>query len=261
MSVIDYDTYLTLVVEVNRLRDQLHLFSTEEISEAALDDLKHKITVFEEENPDKISSNSPNYHVSGGVASGFEKYTHQRRMLSLNDIFDFNELEDWEVRWGNYLSKNSETQDSNDLFGDGVEGGSGQQSKNTRYICEPKIDGLAISLHYENGELIAAATRGDGWVGELVTQNVKQIKNVPKTIQDKRKIEVRGEIFLTKEDFLKLNQDILEGKKVGKMGKSGEEGKFANPRNIASGTIRQLDSRIVGERNLSFIAYGVYIED
>jgi DNA ligase (NAD+) len=230
-----------MVVEVNRLRNEVHLFNSEEISENALDDLKHKITQFESSFPDKISPNSPNYVISGGVAKGFTKFEHTRRMLSLNDIFDFQELQDWQERWQKLVADFNESKDS-------------------KYICEPKLDGLAISLHYENGLLAAAATRGDGWIGELVTENIKQIRNIPKEIPDKRKMEVRGEVFLSKSDFEILNQDILDGKKVGKMGKIGQEGLFANPRNVASGTIRQLDSRIVGERNLSFVAYGVYLK-
>jgi len=241
-----HEEYLQLVIEVNRLRNEVHLFNIEEISEAALDDLKHKITEFETLYPEKISPNSPNYVISGGVAKGFEKYSHQLRMLSLNDIFDENELSEWEIRWGK-LAKDENIKFENQDF--------------EMYICEPKLDGLAISLHYENGALVAAATRGDGWVGELVTENVKQIKNIPKQIPELRRLEVRGEIFMTKKDFEKLNGEILTGKKVGKMGKTGQEGLFANPRNVSSGTIRQLDSRIVAQRNLSFVAYGLRIEE
>jgi len=241
-----HEEYLQLVIEVNRLRNEVHLFNIEEISEAALDDLKHKITEFETLYPEKISPNSPNYVISGGVAKGFEKYSHQYRMLSLNDIFDENELSEWEIRWGK-LAKDENIKFENQDF--------------EMYICEPKLDGLAISLHYENGALVAAATRGDGWVGELVTENVKQIKNIPKQIPELRRLEVRGEIFMTKKDFEKLNGEILTGKKVGKMGKTGQEGLFANPRNVSSGTIRQLDSRIVAQRNLSFVAYGLRIEE
>lgn len=248
MSDLSYEEYLQMVVEVNRLRNEVHLFNIEEISENALDDLKHKITEFEKKYPDKISSNSPNYTISGGVAKGFTKFAHARRMLSLTDIFDSKELQDWEDRWVKLVDVNEFKKYS--------------LEKNTaKYICEPKLDGLAISLHYENGHLTAAATRGDGWVGELVTENVKQIRNIPKNISEVRKIEVRGEVFLTKKDFESLNQEILLGRKVGKMGKTGQEGLFANPRNAASGTLRQLDSRIVGERNLSFVAYSVFVEN
>jgi DNA ligase (NAD+) len=236
--------YLDLVHKVNNYRQQIHLFNSEDISEAALDSLKHQITQFESANPDLITSNSPNYVVAGGVLEGFGKVTHTRRMLSLNDIFDLEELTDWNQRWQDYGLKN------------GV-----QFQAQQKYICEPKIDGLAISIHYQNGKITRAITRGDGFVGEDVTENIKQISSIPKQIPDERKMEIRGEIFITKSDFEELNKEIFEGKKVGKMGKIGQEGMFANTRNIASGTIRQLDSRIVASRRLSFIAYSLWIEE
>lgn len=242
--------YLALVTEVNRLRNEVHLFDIEEISEEALDDLKHQITLYEVSNPTKISANSPNYVVSGGVSKGFEKFSHARRMLSLNDIFNLQELKDWDKRWKDYFRKELIESENTELL---------KVEKDQTYICEPKLDGLAISLHYEDGVLKFAATRGDGFIGELVTQNVKQIKFVPKQIQYKAKLEVRGEVFLSKQDFDDLNLAISEGKKVGKMGNTGPEAMFANPRNAASGTIRQLNSKIVAERNLSFVAYNAYL--
>ena len=242
--MLTHQEYKSLILEVNRMRNEVHLFNTEEISEGALDDLKHKITLFEAKNPELIDTNSPNYTIAGGIAKGFKKQKHERRMLSLNDIFTFEELLDWEKRWQDYAEKNGikyETQND--------------------YICEPKIDGLALSLIYENGNLASAVTRGDGFEGEIVTDNVRQIKSIPKTIKDQRKMEIRGEVFMTKSDFEDLNNQILNNQKVGKMGKMGVEGVFANPRNVSSGTIRQLDSRIVAERNLSFIAYNVFVFD
>ncbi len=255
--ITSHEEYLQTVEEVNRLRNEIHLFNIEEISEAALDDLKHKITQYEAEYPDQISTNSPNYTIAGGVAKGFQKFTHARRMLSLTDVFDLSELQDWEERWQKYLQAQS-----NQPLKDLEELPSSVDPKSEvvpKYICEPKIDGLAISLHYENQKLVAAATRGDGWVGELITDNIKQIRNIPKTIPDPRKIEVRGEVFITKKDFENLNSEIQASRKIGRMGKTGPDGVFANPRNAASGTLRQLDARIVGERNLSFIAYGADI--
>jgi DNA ligase (NAD+) len=131
------------------------------------------------------------------------------------------------------------------------------------YICENKIDGLAISLHYKKGYLWKAATRGDGVVGEDVTENVKLIQDIPKKLEFEDEIfehiEVRGEIFMKIADFENLNKDILEKKKIGKMGKTGKEGVFSNPRNAASGTLRQLDQSIFVERKLSFLAYNCWI--
>jgi DNA ligase (NAD+) len=237
--------YLKLVKEVNRLRNEINLFNIEEVSESALDDLKHKITEFEQANPDKIVADSPNFLIAGGVLEKFEKYKHKHRMLSLNDVFDLPELQDWENRWGDSAQ---EANIKNNLKSDEV-----------KYICEPKIDGLAISLHYFNGKLEVAATRGDGWVGELVTENVIQIQAVPKEIDFKGRLEVRGEVFFTKKDFEELNQDIMNSKKIGRGNSTGPEAVFANPRNAASGTLRQLNSSIVRERKLSFVAYGARI--
>lgn len=244
MSIQNQTEYLKLIVEVNRLRNQIHIFDSEEISESALDDLKHKITQYEIQNPDLISSNSPNFTIAGGVAKDFEKFTHTERMLSLNDIFDFQELTSWEQRYSDYAKKElSET-----------------TLEQQEYICEPKLDGLAISLHYKQGELTTAATRGDGYVGENVTENVRQIRSIPRIISDRRELEVRGEVFLTRKDFENLNQDIKIGTKIGRAGKTGPEFTFANPRNAASGTLRQLNSAIVTDRNLSFIAYWIKIK-
>ncbi len=256
---MNHTEYLALVAEVNRLRNQVHLFNVEEISEEVLDDLKHQITLYEVNNPTKISPNSPNYTISGGVSKGFEKFTHTKRMLSLNDIFDLQELKDWDQRWKDYLQKQQgETSVNPKELDSGNSNENLFEYNNQIYVCEPKLDGLAISLHYENGILVSAATRGDGFIGELVTENVKQIKFVPKQIEYKGKLEVRGEVFLSKQDFDQLNKEISAGQKVGKMGSTGPEAVFANPRNAASGTIRQLNSGVVAERNLSFVAYNAY---
>jgi DNA ligase (NAD+) len=236
---MNHKEYLQLVEEVNRLRNEVHLFMSEEISEEALDDLKHKITIYEADNPTKISPNSPNFFVAGGVREGFQKVKHRKRMLSLTDIFNLEELLDWQKKYRNYADKES------------------IKITEEHYYVEPKIDGLALSLIYEGGVLIQAATRGDGTEGEDVIENVKQIKSIPKLIEDKRSLEVRGEIFITKSDFKALNDAIIAGTKKGKMGQTGPNATFANPRNAASGSIRQLDSNVVADRNLSFIAYSL----
>jgi DNA ligase (NAD+) len=244
---LNNEEYLKLVGKVNQLRQDIHLYSIETISESALDDLKHQISIYENDNPTLISPNSPNFFVAGGIADGFEKFTHKRRMLSLNDIFTKEELVDWQERYMDYLKK--ETGKVLDSF------------DKISYICEPKLDGLALSLHYENGRLCTAVTRGDGYLGEDVTANAIQISDIPKQISDLREIEVRGEVFFTAEQFDLINSKIKKGEMIGRQGKSGAEFIFANPRNAASGTIRQLDSSIVKERNLSFVAYYVYITE
>lgn len=250
--MLSYQDYLALLIEVNRLRNEVHLFSNEEISEEALDDLKHQITLFENQNPNLISPNSPNYTISGGVSKGFSKFTHLERMLSLTDVFSLQELQDWEDKWQNHLDKNFSQTEIQKLS---------EKKLEFKYICEPKLDGLAISLHYKDGKLETAVTRGDGFVGENITKNVYRIKNIPKEISDTRHLEIRGEVFLTKKDFKDLNEQVMMGNLVGKMNKTGEEGVFSNPRNAASGTLRQLDSDIVSQRNLSFVAYGLLIWD
>jgi DNA ligase (NAD+) len=263
ITLMNHEEYSKLVREVNRLRDEVHLFNNEEISEGALDDLKHKVTQYEAENPDKISPNSPNYIVSGGVAKGFQKFAHKRRMLSLNDIFSLEELQEWDKRWRTYLDKEApevgeQAQQQLEYSIEGVTKDIHVDS--ALYVCEPKLDGLALSLHYKDGVLESAVTRGDGFVGELVTANVMQIRNIPKSIPYQESVEIRGEVFFTLPGFEQLNQDIKDGKKVGKMNQKGEQGMFANPRNAASGTIRQLDSAVVAERNLQFVAYAVLFE-
>ena len=236
--------YLNLIKQINEYRNQIHLFGIEEISEGALDDLKHKVTQYELANPTKINPNSPNFTIAGGVLEGFKKVEHKRRMLSLNDIFTLEELTDWENRYKDYANRNL-----NQVI----------KETDIEYICEPKLDGLALSLIYKNGLLVHAVTRGDGFFGEDVTENAKQITSIPKEIPDQRELEVRGEVFITKQNFEDLNKDIITGKKIGKMSKTGIDAVFANPRNVASGTLRQLDSRIVADRNLSFIAYNLWI--
>lgn len=272
---MDFKEYKKLVLEINRLRQEVHLFNSEEISEDALDDLKHKITVFEKENPDKILPSSPNYVVAGGVLKGFEKEKHERRMISIGDVFNEEEIQDWDKRWKDYLFNNLNEFDKKgfDKYIKIYEK-SRVENKNltaqkqefaqnleVEYVCEPKIDGMSISLHYEGGEFKKAITRGDGFVGENVTENVKLITSVPKNIPDERKIEIRGELFINKKDFEELNLQILNGQMTGKMGKTGENALFANPRNAVAGTIRNLNTNQVRGRKISFIAYGCYVQE
>lgn len=270
--MLSYSEYLSLVTEVNRMRNEVNLFNNEEISEAALDDLKHQITLFETEYPDKIAKDSPNYIVAGGVLEGFQKFTHTRRVLSLNDLFDLSEAEDWQKKWKDFLfgiqyqndvkplievlaphyklDENQKVTEQKEVFAKALQ---------VEYIAEPKLDGMAFVLHYKDGQLSKAVTRGDSRVGEDVTANAMLVKSIPKSIPDDRTIEVRGELIMSKADFEQLNQDISAGTKTGVMGKTGEEATFANPRNAVAGTIRNLDQSIVNERPLNFIAYGLFI--
>ena len=176
----------------------------------------------ETSNPSLVRSDSPTVRIGGEVISDFKKVTHSIPMMSLGDIFNEDELKDFDSKVKKVVS-------------------------NPEYVCELKIDGLSVSLLYENGKLVRAATRGDGTVGEDITHNVRTIKNVPLSLPIDIDIEVRGEIYMPKSSFEKLNEDRR---------KKGEK-EFANPRNAAAGSVRQLDSKIASSRNLSTFMYHI----
>ena len=232
---------------INDYRYHYHVLDESTMSEAAADSLKHELSQLEEAYPDLITPDSPTQRVAGKPLDKFEKVTHESRMISLADVFSEEEIKDW-------VSRNQKLDD-----------------KNFEYFTDIKMDGLACSLHYENGILKQAVTRGDGLVGEDVTMNVRTIENVPLRLAGTGdaaegapaaasavvgeasaaagpvpgKVEVRGEIVIFKKDFEELN------KKQESMG----EKPFANPRNLAAGSIRQLDPKIAAARPLKFIAY------
>ena len=222
-----------LIKVINHHRYLYHVLDRQEISDAALDSLKHELSLLEQKYPDLVRKDSPSMRVEGRVLDQFEKVRHTVRMLSLNDVFDINELSDWEER----IRKVSPD----------LEGG---------YYGEIKMDGLAISLIYISGILSRAVTRGNGEVGEDVTENVKTIESIPLMLRDddmmsaqkeviKGEVEIRGEIYMSIAEFNKLN---FERSKRGEI-------VFANPRNIAAGSIRQLDPKVAGSRKLSFMGY------
>jgi len=223
-----------------------HALNKQEISENALDSLKHELWILEQENPELITSSSPTQRVAGQPLKQFSRAKHFTPMLSIEDVFTSQETKDWQAYIQKLLSKEKE--------GSPID-----------FFCESKIDGLAVSLIYENGVLERGATRGDGFVGENVTQNLKTINSIPlrliiqgnfpsKTITaqaesliKKGRIEIRGEAYLDKKEFALINK------------KRAEEGKelYSSPRNLAAGSIRQLDSQITRKRNLSFLAYKI----
>jgi DNA ligase (NAD+) len=186
------------------------------------DKLYHEVLEYEENHEDNILKESPTQRVGDVVSDGFSKALHLSRMWSLEDVFDADGLQKW-------LTKTYKL------------------DSNISFYCEPKYDGASLNLIYENGELTQAITRGDGEVGELITQNVKTIRSIPLTIAHKEKIEIRGEVVIYKDEFERINEARL---------KSGEA-VFANPRNAAAGSLRQLDSKITASRNLVFLPYGV----
>lgn len=209
---------------INEYRYQYHVLDSLEISEAALDALKHELKMLEDEYPDLITSDSPTQRVAGTALDKFSKITHKSPMLSIEDVFSFDELREWENR-----IKKVGGHDEIDFY------------------AMVKVDGLAMSLVYEDGVLVSAATRGDGAVGEDVTHNIRTIETVPLKLRGSHsgRIEVRGEVYMPKSGFEKLNR---EQKKKGL-----EE--FANPRNVSAGSIRQLDPAIAASRPLAFFAW------
>ena len=199
---------------INDYRYHYHVLDESIMSEAAADSLKHELSELEAEYPELITPDSPTQRVAGKALDKFEKVTHEKRMISLADVFSSAEVLDW-------ISRNEKL----------IPGG-----KISEFFTDIKMDGLACSLKYKNGIFVQAVTRGDGLVGEDVTLNVKTIENIPLKI-DVDEAEIRGEIIIFKEDFERL------------------KGEFANPRNLAAGSIRQLDPKIAASRPLKFIAY------
>lgn len=218
---------------INQYRYHYHVLDESIMSEAAADSLKHELTQLEAAYPELVTPDSPTQRVAGAPSAGFVKVTHRARMLSLNDVFDEAELRAWYARVSKLLD-----------------------SESSALFADIKMDGLACSLVYENGRLALAATRGDGAVGEDVTSNVRTLESVPLQLEPdgqftKGRTEIRGEIVMYKNDFEALNKSLQEaGAKT-----------YANPRNLAAGTIRQLDSRIVAGRRLRFRAYDLLRDD
>lgn len=208
---------------INDYRYHYHVLDESIMSEAAADSLKHELSQLEEQFPELITPDSPTQRVAGKPLDKFKKVVHQKRMISLADVFSTEEIKDW-------ISRNEKL----------IPGG-----KIAEFFTDIKMDGLACALKYRDGLFVQAVTRGDGLVGEDVTMNVRTIENIPLRIDEPGDVEVRGEIILFKKDFEQINQKQRE---------QGEK-EFANPRNLAAGSIRQLDPKVAASRNLKFIAY------
>ncbi len=215
---------------INDYRFHYHVLDESTMSEAAADSLKHELSSLEEKYPELLTADSPTQRVAGKALSKFVKVAHTQPMISLNDVFDESEI----VAWLKRIEKLT-------------------PEKITEFFCDIKMDGLACSLIYENGILRRAVTRGDGRVGEDVTANIKTINNIPLQLREAEhhkqflngRTEIRGEVVMYKKDFEALN----------KKRQSANLPVFANPRNLAAGTIRQLDPALVAERPLHFRAY------
>ena len=230
MSKVEVEKRILKLRElINDYRYHYHVLDESIMSEAAADSLKHELAQLEAEYPELITPDSPTQRVAGKPLDKFTKVTHEKRMISLADVFSEEEIKDWVAR--------------NEKL---IPGG-----KITEFFTDIKMDGLACALKYRDGVFYQAVTRGDGLVGEDVTQNVRTIENVPFKLNEPGEVEVRGEIVIFKKDFEKLNENQR---------KNGEP-EFANPRNLAAGSIRQLDPKIAASRPLRFIAYDLVTPD
>lgn len=209
-----------LIKIINKASEEYYTNDNPTITDQEYDDYYHELEKLEQQYPELIREDSPTKRVGGKIIDEFKKVSHEIPMMSLGDIFSEDEIFEFDQRIKKTIP-------------------------NPTYVCELKIDGLSVSLLYENGKLIRGATRGNGIIGEDITHNVETIKSIPLIINDKRKIEVRGEIYMPKKSFNKLNQERQE---------KGES-LFANPRNAAAGSVRQLDSKIAAKRNLSTFIY------
>ena len=217
-----------LVSLLNKYSYDYYVEDNPQISDTEYDTLYKQLEKLEEKYPELILENSPTQRVGDKVLDEFEKITHKVPMLSLSNTFSTEDLRDFDSRVKKLVPN------------DKVE-----------YICELKIDGLAISINYENGKLVSAATRGDGTVGEDVTENIKTIFSIPKVLKDNRSFEVRGEVYLPRKSFELLNKERENNNEV----------LFANPRNAAAGSLRQLDSKITAKRRLSAFIYSIVGDD
>ena len=209
-----------LVALLNRYATEYYTSDKPSVSDSEYDRLYRELVELETAYPHKVLADSPTHRVGGKVLDGFEKYSHQYPLYSLQDAFSREELEAFDARVRKEVA-------------------------HPTYICELKIDGLSISLTYEKGILLAGATRGDGSVGENITENLKRVKDIPLTLPEELDITVRGECYMPRASFDQVNQARQE---------NGEP-EFANPRNAAAGTLRQLDTAVVAKRNLATFLY------
>jgi len=219
---------VALLKELEQHNYLYHVLDAPQITDQAYDRLFRRLQQLEQENPQLVSPDSPTQRVGSAPASQFESVAHEVAMLSLDNAFDDDEMLDFDRKLRERLEQDGEL----------------------AYCAEPKLDGLAVSLLYEAGELVRAATRGDGRSGENITANVRTIKSIPLSLRGDatpKRIEVRGEVYMETEALAALNRAQLEnGGKV-----------FANPRNAAAGSLRLLDSRITAGRPLTFCCYGI----
>ncbi|TLD82199.1 NAD-dependent DNA ligase LigA [Helicobacter sp. MIT 05-5293] len=219
---MDIQQYQEQLAILKKMAYHYYVLNEPMATDEEYDMLYHQILAFEQRNPNLIDPSSPTQRVGDTPLESFSKKQHLERMWSLDDVFSTKEAEEWIKRiYKNYPQAS--------------------------FTCSPKFDGASLNLLYQGGMLVAATTRGDGIIGELVTQNAKTIQSIPLQIPYKNEIEIRGEVVITKEDFELINQERL----------SRNESLFANPRNAAAGSLRQLDSKITAKRKLRFMPWGI----
>lgn len=216
------EAYKEQVALLNKYAYYYYVLDNPLTTDEVYDTLYHEVLAYEEEHPSETLSNSPTQRVGGVPLEKFHKAKHPSRMWSLEDIFNAQELQKWLEKTGKLVDDIS-------------------------FYCEPKYDGASLNLIYEGGVLVQAITRGDGVMGEEVTQNAKTIQSIPLHIDYQEKIEIRGEVVIFKERFEQINQERA---------KTGEA-LFSNPRNAAAGSLRQLDAKVTAQRNLVFLPYGI----
>ena len=209
-----------LVKLLNRYATEYYTSDNPSVSDSEYDRLYRELVELEKAHPEQVLPESPTHRVGGKILDGFEKYSHQYPLYSLQDAFSREELDAFDARVRKELD-------------------------DVTYICELKIDGLSISLTYEQGIFVTGATRGDGSIGENITENLKRVKDIPLSLPEKLDITVRGECYMPRASFDRVNQSRQE---------NGEP-EFANPRNAAAGTLRQLDTAVVAKRNLATFLY------
>jgi len=214
---------------INYHRHLYHVLDKQEISDSALDSLKKELFDLELLHPEFITFDSPTQRVGGEALKEFKKVAHKERMLSLTDAFSKEDMQDWLERISKLLTE--------------------EEKKKIDFYAELKIDGLAIELKYEGGNFVLGSTRGDGSVGEDITQNLKTVDSIPLTIDDKNDLVIRGEVFISKKEFASIN----------KLQASKNLPLYANPRNIAAGSVRQLDPKITASRKLDSFAYDIIV--
>ncbi len=216
------ERYIQLKEQLNDWNYLYYVMDKPMVDDVVYDQGMQELILIEQEHPELVSIDSPSQKIGGTTIDKFEKIKHSSPMMSLANAFTKEDLEHFDSQIKNILGTNEYS-----------------------FICELKIDGISISVHYEKGLFKSAITRGDGLIGEDVTNNVKKIKTIPLSILEKEDCEIRGEIFLSKKEFNKINEENIKNNKE----------PFANPRNVAAGTIRQLNSKIIAERNIDAFFY------